>query len=208
MRHVRAQQLQVTAHYRIEGCKRHRARRRCGGLAKVELHGFEEFVAEVIPKKFVKPLCDFTETVIGISLLKVGRQLIEPRHDIEVVGRQPGRVRNTLAAVGARHLAETAGVVELVGEIAAFFDRTFVEAKVGTHRRDAQKPEAQAVGAVFFHQVDRIGRIAQRFAHLAALQVADDRSEKHIAEGDLARKAEAGHDHARDPEKDDVRSSY
>ena len=208
MRHVRAQQLQVTAHYRIEGPKRHRACRGRGGLAKVELHGFEEFVAEVIPKEFVKPLRNFTETVIGISFLKIGRQLIEPRHDIEVVGRQPGRVRNVIAAVAARHLAETAGIVEFVGEITTFFDRAFVEAKVGTYRRDAQKPEAQAVGAVFFHQIDRIGRIAQRLAHLAALQVADDRGEKHIAERDFPFEAEAGHDHARDPEEKDVRSSY
>jgi len=52
---------------------------------------------------------------------------------------------------------------------------------------------------------ERIGRIAERLRHLAALLVADDAGEINILERQLPHVFVARHDHARDPEENDVR---
>jgi len=82
-------------------------------------------------------------------------------------------------------------------------------------RRDRDDAEAQAVGAVLVDQVERVGRVAQRLRHLAALLVADDAGEIDVVERNPlldgragAHEFEAGHDHARDPEEDDVRAGH
>src|SRR5271154_1830103 len=69
--------------------------------------------------------------------------------------------------------AEAADVPELVAEVAALLDLLFVEADVGALRRDADEAEAESVGAVLGDEVERVGRIAERFRELAALLVAD-----------------------------------
>ena len=61
----------------------------------------------------------------------------------------------------ALHLAETAGVPELVAEIAAQLDVLFIEQHVLAERRAAHHAEAQGVRAVFGDEVERVGRIAE-----------------------------------------------
>jgi hypothetical protein len=103
------------------------------------------------------------------------------------------------------HLAEAGGVPELGAEVAAELDVLFVEADVLTQRRTAHDAEAQRIGAVARDELQRIGRIAERFGHFAALLVADDAGEIDVLERQLAHPLEARHDHAGDPEEDDVR---
>src|ERR1035437_9943488 len=72
------------------------------------------------------------------------------------------------------YLAETAGVPELVAEIAAEFHVLLVEEHVLAERRAAHGAEAEGVRAVLGDEFERVGRIAERLRHLAALLVADD----------------------------------
>ena len=111
------------------------------------------------------------------------------------------------------HLAEAAGVPELVAEVLAALDPLLLEADVLALGRDRDDAEAQAVGAVLVDQVERVGRIAERLRHLAALRVADDAGEIDVPERNAPLERLAGpdelqarHDHARDPEEDDVRA--
>ena len=107
--------------------------------------------------------------------------------------------------LAALHLAEAAGVPELVAEVAAQLDVLLVEQHVLAQRRAAHGAEAQGVGAVLGDEFERVGRIAQALAHLAAQLVADDAGEIDVAERQVAHELVARHDHARDPEEDDVR---
>ena len=47
--------------------------------------------------------------------------------------------------------------------------------------------------------------VITRLAHLPTLAVAHDAREEHLGERDLPEERVAGHDHAGDPEEDDVR---
>ena len=82
----------------------------------------------------------------------------------------------------------------------------FIELHIGTGGSDAHDTEAQAIGAVFGDQVEWIRRITERFAHFPALAVADNSGEVHVFEGHLPHVFITGHDHAGDPEEDDVRA--
>src|ERR1041385_4683455 len=64
------------------------------------------------------------------------------------------------------HLSQTRHVPELGGKIAALLDLFLVVANVLTAGRDAHQTKAQAVGAIFINQLERIGRVAQRLRHL------------------------------------------
>ena len=48
------------------------------------------------------------------------------------------------------------------------------------------------------------GYVAERLGHLAAVSVADHGVEEDVGEGNLAAELHTHHDHARDPEEEDV----
>jgi hypothetical protein len=110
--------------------------------------------------------------VVGVELRRV-----DPGEDGRRDELSPGR---------PAHLPEAAGVPELVAEVLAALDPVLLEADVLALRRDRDDAEAQAVGAVFVDQVERIRRVAERLRHLAALRVADDPGEVDVAERDPA----------------------
>ena len=103
------------------------------------------------------------------------------------------------------HLPEAAGVPQLVAEVAAKLDVFFVEQHVEAKRRAAHRAKAQGIRAILGNQLQRVGRVAQALRHLAPLFVANDAGEIDVAERQIALVLVAGHDHASDPEKDDVR---
>ena len=109
-------------------------------------------------------------------------------------------------ACATLHLAEAAGVPELVAEVAAQLDVLLVEEHVLAERRAAHGAEAEGVRAVFGDEFERVGGIAEGLRHLAALLVADDAGEIDILERQVAHELVARHDHARDPEENDVGS--
>ena len=175
-------------------------------------------VAEVAPEEAVELLRGGGEFEAGERLLEDTHRVGERREDgvvvlVEERGLEAGRdgVERAVVAHLAAHLAEARGVPELVAEVAAALDAFLVELHVLAERRDLEQAEAQAVGAVLRDELERIGRVAERLRHLATLFVADDAVEIDVLERNalLDRRAragelEAGHDHARDPEEDDV----
>src|SRR5437588_8928660 len=113
------------------------------------------------------------------------------------------------------HLPEPRRVPKFGREVAAFFNLFFVEANVLTARRDPHQTEAQTVCAILVDQIERIGRIPERLRHFPSLLVANDAGEENVVERNvvfsLLRFArfefEAGDDHPRDPEENNVRTS-
>ena len=67
-----------------------------------------------------------------------------------------------------------------------------------------QQAEAHAVGAVLVDLVQRVDPGAQRLRHPAPVGGLDDRVDVDVGERDLAGELDPDHDHARDPEEEDV----
>ena len=189
------QEQQETAQHRVHGRERGR-----GGVA---LDSFQIKIAVIPPEEIVEERgrgVEFVVFVSGIQFLLHGVQLGE---DIDGVGGGGGA-----ASLSGLHLPEAAGVPEFVGEIASFLDLTFVKFHVRARGRNPHDAEAQAVRSVGGDQVQRIGRIPQRLGHLASLFVADDAGEIDIFKWHITHPFIAGHDHAGDPEEDNVRTGY
>ena len=99
---------------------------------------------------------------------------------------------------------EAQGVPHLVAEVATLFAEALVEGQVVAGRGGEQHAHADAVGAVFLHEHDGVGTVAERFAHLAAQLVAHDAGEVDVVEGYVVHILLSGHYHACHPEEDDV----
>src|SRR5213078_971866 len=105
---------------------------------------------------------------------------------------------------------------EFCREVTAFFYLFLVEANVLAGGRDAHQTKSQAVGAVLVDQLERIGRIAERLRHFAALPVANNAGKENVVKRNVVfnlagfpwLELEPGDDHARDPEENDVRGGY
>src|SRR5690606_148936 len=173
---------------------------------------------EVVPEKSVQRLHRRAELKVRETAIDLARHAQQPVQDGMIVRveflRLKARKDHVEAGVVARrpaHLTETAGVPELVAEVLSALDPVLLEADILALRRDRDDPETQAIGAVRRDEIERVGRVAERFRHLASLRIADDAGEVNVTERNppIERLAgpdelEARHDHARDPEEDDV----
>ena len=104
--------------------------------------------------------------------------------------------------------AETAGIPQFVGKIPADFAFLVRILDIQPDRRDVNDREPQRVRAVLRDHIQRIGRVAQRFGELAPEAVAYDARKIDVAERMRSLELVSGHDHARHPEEDDIRSGH
>ena len=105
---------------------------------------------------------------------------------------------------GLPSLHETESIPNLVVEVTSLLAKTLVEEDVITCRSRQHHTHANAVGAVFVYQFYRVGRVAETLRHLAAKFVAHDTCEVNVLERELAHVFLACHNHAGNPEEDDI----
>src|SRR5206468_1167054 len=116
----------------------------------------------------------------------------------------------------AVHLAKAHNVPEFCRKVAAFFDLFFVEPNVLPSRRDVHHAKTQTVGAIFVDQLEWIRRITERLRHLPPQLVANQASEQNVVKWNVVfdlfsfagLEFEAGDDHPRHPEENDVWRGY
>ena len=158
---------------------------------QLRLRDLDVPVAEVIPEKPVEGLGRRAE-LEGREARSTSRvDGEEPVEDRVVVGvelrridpRQDRRRRGVVAGRPA-HLAEAAGVPELVAEVLAALDPVLLEADVLALRRDRDDAEAQAVGAVVVDQVEGIRANCRATSTSCGPGVADDAGEVDVPERD------------------------
>ena len=178
----------------------------CGAiyrLLEAGLHNLQEAGAEVVPNQLVDGHEGLRKLIDLEILFHVGEYLIDALFHPCYGKFGVQRLRNVVVHRPAFHQAE--GVPDLVVEVAALFAQCLVEQQVVARRRTEQHAEAHAVGAVFLHQHDGVGRVAQRFGHLAMQLVAHRAGEIDILERNHAAPLQSGHDHTGHPEENDVR---
>ncbi len=151
-----------------------------------------------------------------IQRVSSGRGLGEFEGDGVVAGERD-LVAGFAAAVDV-HLEEAGGVPDLVGEGAVALGAGFVEGDVGAGRGLRGEGETDGVGAVFRDDLDGVDHVALGLGHLLAVGVADQGVDVDVAEGDgvgeralaavgvgdVEHEVAAEHDHAGDPEEEDV----
>ena len=157
-------------------------------------------VAELVPHEVVEGVHGGGEVVDAHRLLDRREAALEAARDPAVdLGGVAALRRVSLGA--EQH--EPGRVPQLVGEAAAHGDLLFAEAHVlgAAHEQQA---EARGVGAVRVDHLERVDARTQTLAHAPAVGGLDHRMEVDVVEGDVVHELEAHHDHARDPQEDDV----
>ena len=156
------------------------------------------------PPEVVKELCDLIEPIVLVGHREVLLELVETGEDVDGVNRERAEIDRPGLDRALLHLAIAGRVPELVGKVASLDDLIVVKFHIGPCRRDPHETEAQGVGTELGHEVERVRRVAELLRHLAAFFVANDAGEKDVFEGHFTLPTEAGHDHAGDPEENDV----
>src|ERR1019366_5104007 len=138
--------------------------------------GFDIPIAILAPEEAVERLRRLIEAILGEGSGNVAYGLVELEQDPLVVAGQERPVDLALH-LAPLHLAEAAGIPKLVAEVAAQLDILLVEHHILSEPRAAHRAEAQRIGSVPGDEFQRVGRVAQALAHLAAQLVPDDASE-------------------------------
>ncbi len=99
---------------------------------------------------------------------------------------------------------QTESVPDFVAEVATVFTQFVVKQNVVAGRCGLHQAHTDTVGAVGLNELDRVGRVAERFTHLAAKLVAHNTCEVNVVERLLADVLVAGHNHAGNPEENNV----
>ncbi len=141
--------------------------------------------------EFTHKVLDFGKSGVKLSL--------KPAHCL----RRSLRLRLVL---NLPTLYETESIPYLVAEIASLLAEFIVIHDIVSGRSGKHQTHTHAIGAILRDQVERIGRVAKAFRHLATDRVAHDAGKVYIVERLLTHIFIACHDHARNPEEDNIRT--
>ena len=182
------------------------------GLAARRLDQLQIPVAVIAPEEVVDGQQRLVKPVTINRLVDRGDRLVQARHHPALHERQ--LLEAALAAivpqgpslvVGLHELAEDVeGVPDLVGEVAPHLELRGVELDVLPLRAEHRQRVAHGIGPVLIDHLQRVDAVAQALRHPPAVLVLDHAGDEHIPEGNLAREVNARHDHAGDPEEQDV----
>src|SRR5688500_17069905 len=101
---------------------------------------------------------------------------------------------------------EARGVPDLVGEVAIRLDLFLIPTGVG--RSYLSKCQARGVDTKLVEDLEGIDAVPFRLRHSLPVLVQNCSCDKHIIERSLVDKFHSHHHHPRNPEEDDVASSY
>jgi len=177
-------------------------RRPVGRLPVARFHHFKVPSGELVPEQAVQLHQRFRNAVFGKILFDLAERTVQ--HRVEPGYGEPVAVALRQRVVHLPAVYQPVSVPYLVAEVASLFAQRVVEQQVVAGRRAQQHRQPYAVGPVLFDQVERIGRIAERFAHLATQFVADDAGQVDVPERHFAPVFVSGDDHPGDPEEQDV----
>ena len=145
----------------------------------------------------------------GVAIADAAREPVEnPAVDTREFG--VGERREVADRIGS-HLQQqkAADVPQLGREVAPWRERLLevggVEHHIDAESHSLQEGEAHGVGAELRNHVERVDPIAERLGHLAMLHVAHRAREVHRVERRAPHAVVAAHDHASDPEEENLR---
>ena len=200
-RHERVQELENVR----QDIQQHLLRAAGAGLVAAVEAGLRELdipVAVRVPDEVVDLRRGDADLVLVEVLAHFLRERVELREYPLVLELQ--RLGQLVFVDGEVHHHEARCVPELVGKVAHGAALLNVKAHVVAGAVARDEVEAQSVGAVGIGHLERVDAVSERLGHLAALIVADQTVDEHRRERDVLHLLEAGEDHARDPEEDDV----
>ncbi len=160
-------------------------------------------VADAVPRELVERLRREVE-VVRVEVLADRRyRLGESREDVAVLEFAHG-VGQLWPLVAELHQDEPGHVPQLVEEVARVLELRRRRPHRAPLGRRVGHREAERVGAVLVHQLERVDGVPLRLAHLPPLRIDDQRGDIDGFERDLVAEVKRRHDHPRHPEEDDV----
>ena len=181
-------------------------------LAHTQLGELQVPVGELVPEEVACLAQRLGELVGAQQLVGEADRALQPREHPAVLAPQPrvAHRRQLEVRVGpGERMHEARGVPQLVREVAASLDAVVGDALVVAWAGAGDQRVAQRVRAVLLDHAERVDDVAEGLRHLApvgraheAVQV--DRLEGDVAALEAAHVVEREHDHAGDPEEDDV----
>ncbi len=109
-----------------------------------------------------------------------------------------------IAAVLHKLTKYVEGIPDLIREVAAHFELRRIELDVLSLRAQDRQGKTDGVGAVLADHVERIDAVAEALRHPPAEFILDHPRNEDVAVRLLAHAIVAGHNHPRNPEKEDV----
>jgi len=202
-RHERMQQLEGVAHHIDQNLSGDL----CFGSVFPQA-GFCQLnipVAENIPDKVVQ----LADCNAQLKLLKVIGDLFDQgvvlgQHPFVLDGKLIERQSQIHLLVLEVHQNKAGRVPNLVGKVAAGNDLLIAEAHIVARCVAGGKGEAQRICTVLVDDFQRVDTVAERFAHLSALGIANQTVEQNGVERDVAHVFQTGENHSGYPEEDDV----
>ena len=158
--------------------------------------------AEIVPHQFVGGHQGVAQAVFAEIVLYRGEGFVQMTFEPQQACVVLLRLRQVFVHAPAFH--QTHGVPYLVAEVTSLFAESLVERQVVACGGGEQHAHAHAVGAEFVDKLDWVGRVAERFRHLASQFVSHNSGEIDVAERHLVCVFLAGHYHTCHPEEDDV----
>ena len=171
-------------------------------LAQAGLGYLDVPVAEAVPDKVVYLRRGNAELVFVEVLIDLAHKLVELRDDPAIL--QPQRLRQAVFRHVQIHHDIAGGVPELVGEVAHGLTALDIEAHIVAGGVAGDDVEAQRVRTKAVDHFQRVNAVSGGFGHFLALTVADEAVDEDGVERLAPGLLQAGEDHTRHPEEDDV----
>src|SRR5260370_414567 len=161
-------------------------------------------------------LTDCIEVIVAITCIDFVDRLVQARQNFDRIDRQLLIVDPWHGIARTMHLPKASSVPEFGREVAPLFDLLFIESNVLAAWRNAHEAKTQPVGAVLLDQLQRVGRVAERLRHFAALLITNQAREENIVKwnvvfitfGFARLELETRDNHSRHPEKNNVRRGH
>ena len=163
---------------------------------------FDVPVAELAPREVVDLVGGHAEVAVLHVGAHLGHGLVQPGKNPLVRQLQKRRVDGFAGLRVHQHKAR--GVPHLVGEVAGAFHLLVGVAGVVAGADAHGQREAQRVGPILVDDLQRVHAVSEALGHLAALCIAHQAMDEHGIKRAVAHLFDAGEDHARHPEEDDV----
>ena len=186
-------------------------------LTEAQLLDLNIPVAELIPEKLPQGLRDLMKAVLLAGAIYDFGAAVEAAENPSVLDRHftirqrfrfvpVGFLRHPRLHSRAFHVEEqkSSRIPDLVGEVACRFHAVFARHYVGARSSRQHQREPHRIGPIFLGDRKRVDRIAARLRHFLPLGIADQAVNIHVMERHFARAFQSHHDHARDPEEDNI----
>ena len=198
-RHERMQQFQQV----VEEAQRFVVSLLINRLSVSRFDHFQIPAREFIPEQFVNGHQGFAQTIFSEKVFYLGNRLVQ--HGFKPFCSQTCIFR--LIYFGSLpSLNQTERIPYLVIEVTTLFTKSLIKQDIVSGRRTKHHTHTHTISSVLINQLQRVGRVTQRFRHFTTDLITHDSGKINILKRHIAHIFVTRHNHTRHPEEDNIRT--